>query len=53
MTPQLNQSSICDNCGLMFEFDTGTIIYDDNHEPLLLCPECYEESEREAIEEPK
>jgi len=39
----------CDNCGTIFQFGTGTIVYNKEHEPEFLCSKCYQESEERAL----
>ncbi len=45
MTTEEGEKSICDSCGREFDFNTGTVVYGYDHNPLILCPECYREWE--------
>jgi len=45
MTTEEDEKSICDDCSREFDFNTSTIVYGYDHNPLILCPECYKEWE--------
>ncbi len=45
MTPEEDEKSICDSCGREFDFNTGTVVYGYDNNPLVLCSECYKEWE--------